>query len=290
MAEKIKKSLACALAVAVFCTVTLAIYFNSHNIFVMLEESGIFKKEIEISVVEGDGLGLRLWTPNEIEASPFIVIDQSLMLINTEYRLPDDFDPRISEYKDTGVYMNKCMLEAYAALSASVTEEYGKKLYVSSDFRSAEEQEQLYLEDPLTATEVGASEHQSGLALDVYVARYAGDSFIKSKAGRYVNSKCCKYGFIIRYPSYGEAETGIRFEPWHIRYVGQPHAEIIYNNQLTLEEYILSLQVGEWYEVGEYFICRQSIGESGEISLPERFEKCVISPDNTGYYIVTVQK
>ena len=182
------------------------------------------------------------------------------------------------------------MLEAYAALSASVAEKYGKKLYVSSDFRSAEEQEQLYLEDPLTATEVGASEHQSGLALDVYVAKYAGDSFIKSKAGRYVNSNCYQYGFIIRYPSFGEESTGIRFEPWHIRYVGFPHAEVIYNNQMTLEEYILSLQVGEWYDVSGYLICRQALGESGEILLPETFKECVICPDNTGYYIVTVQK
>ena len=66
------------------------------------------------------------------------------------------------------------------ALSAAVKDQTGNKLYVSSDFRTAEEQQVLYDEDPLTATLPGASEHQTGLALDVYVAYYAGDAFIKS--------------------------------------------------------------------------------------------------------------
>ena len=157
MAVKFKKLLAFMMVIAIFCAVTLAIYFNSHNIFVALEESGMFKEEIKLEAVDSNSIGLRPWTQEEMEVSSAIVIDQSLMLINTEYRLSDDFTPRISEYKDTGVYMNKCMLEAYAALSASVAEKYGKKLYVSSDFRSAEEQEQLYLEDPLTAIEASLS-------------------------------------------------------------------------------------------------------------------------------------
>jgi D-alanyl-D-alanine carboxypeptidase len=136
------------------------------------------------------------------------------------------------------------MIDAYAQLSGVVKELTGNKLYVSSDLRTREEQEALYREDPATATIPGASEHQSGLALDVYVAYYAGDAFLKSPSGRFVNTHAHHYGFIIRYPAYGEEITGIRFEPWHIRYVGAPHARVIYNNQLTLEEYILSFEVG----------------------------------------------
>ena len=210
------------------------------------------------------------------------------MLVNTEYTLEKDFVPDIEEYKDTTVYMSRCMLDAYARLSAAVKERTGKKLYVSSDFRTAEEQEELYLEDPLTATLPGASEHQTGLSLDVYVAYYAGDGFIKSFAGRFVNANSWRYGFIIRYPSYAEDVTGIRYEPWHIRYVGHPHADVIYNNHITLEEYVLSLSVGEWYEIEGYLVCRQALSEQGTFELPNSFEKCVISPDNTGYYIVTV--
>ena len=288
MKSKLKKILPLAVVLTLFLGISIAIYFNSHRLFVLFEELGVFCNQV--SIVENDGkLNTKEYTLSELEADERVTIDQSMMLVNTQYMLGESFVPDVSEYKDTDVFMSKCMLEAYASLSANIFEKFDKKLYVSSDFRTAEEQEQLYLDDPLTATKVGASEHQTGLALDVYVAYYAGDGFIKSPVGRFVNTECWKYGFIIRYPSYGEDETGIRFEPWHIRYVGQPHANIIYNNHLTLEEYILSLEIGQWYESCGYFICRQAMVD-GELILPESFKSCTVSPDNTGYYIVTVKK
>ena len=52
---------------------------------------------------------------------------------------------------------------------------------------------------------------------------------------------------IIRYPEGKEDVTGIGFEPWHIRYVGIPHAKIMYRNNWTLEEYYENLEVGDFY-------------------------------------------
>ena len=117
---------------------------------------------------------------------------------------------------------------------------------------------------------------------------YAGFGFIKSKAGRYVNEACWKYGFIIRYPSFGESETGIPFEPWHLRYVGEPHAKIIYNNHLTLEEYIQSLHMGVWYETDGYILSRQQANADGSLLMPNDFGKATISPDITGCYVITI--
>ena len=134
--------------------------------------------------------------------------------------------------------MNVCILDAYGELAAAVYEKTEEKLYISSGIRDREKQQVLYEQDPNTATIPGASEHETGLCMDVYVSGFAGDGFIKSEAGLFVNAHGHEYGFIIRYPKHGEEQTGIRFEPWHIRYVGQPHADIIYNNKLTLEEYI----------------------------------------------------
>ena len=46
------------------------------------------------------------------------------------------------------------------------------------------------------------------------------------------------FGFILRYPKGKENITGYDYEPWHIRYVGKEAARLIYENDLTLEEYV----------------------------------------------------
>ena len=287
VSKKAKIWLIGAAACVAACLLALVICLNYHNIFAWTQDVGLFLRRVEVN--RERAMQTAQYTLDELYGDGRVTFDQSLMLVNTEYMLDQGFEPQLSEYKSTTVYMNDCMLDAYARLSASVTEKTGKKLYVSSDFRTADEQKALYDADPLTATLPGASEHQTGLALDVYVAYYAGDAFIKSPAGRFVNSNSWKYGFIIRYPSYAEDVTGIRYEPWHVRYVGHPHAKIIYNNHTTLEEYIASFEVGEWYEAEGYLISRQALTDGGTLCLPRDFESCVISPDNTGHYIVTVK-
>ncbi len=234
-------------------------------------------------------LGAEWISLDDLQENPKVKINQSMMLVNTKYMLGQDFVPAVSQYKESGVYMNDCMIMPYAILSAAVTKETEQKLYVSSHFRSAEKQEELYREDPDTATVPGASEHQAGLCVDVYVSGYAGDGFARSAAGKFIAKSGYRYGFILRYPSYGEDSTGIRYEPWHIRYVGAPHAEIITKNRLTLEEYIEGMEIGTWYAYGDYCICRQTAIEDGGLYLPDKWESAVISPDNTGCYLITLK-
>lgn len=288
MKKKIKIIIIIAAAAILLAAITIVLYLNWHNIFLFCEKNGFFCREIEIE--EREDLDLAEYSLSDLEKDSRVTFDQSLMLVNTLYTLPHGFEPQVSEYKSTTVYMNNCMLDAYASLSAAVTEKTGKKLYVSSDLRTEEDQEVLYQEDPLTATVPGASEHQTGLALDVYVAYFSGDGFIRSKSGRFVNSKCWEYGFIIRYPSYAEDVTRIRFEPWHIRYVGHPHSDVIYNNHITLEEYILSMDSDTWYEIDGYFVSRQKLSSDQSFLMPTDFSSCMISPDNTGNYIITIKK
>ena len=213
--------------------------------------------------------------------------DQSLLLVNGEHRIPDGFAPELAEYRDTGVVMNRCVTEAYAALSAAVKEQCGDRLLIRSSYRSAEEQAQVSADaDGDTAAEPGASEHETGLALDVYVAYFAGDGFLKSEAGQFVNTHCQDYGFILRYPRGRERITGIRFEPWHIRYVGAPHAAFMTEHGLTLEEYVGLLKPGKFYEIGGCIVSRQA----GEVlSVPEKWSSLSLSPDNTGCRILTIR-
>ncbi|NLW88749.1 MAG: M15 family metallopeptidase [Clostridiaceae bacterium] len=215
-----------------------------------------------------------------------ITRDDALFLINRDHPVPEDREFAIDEYKTSGVLMNRAMLEDYARLSAAVTERTNDKLYVMSSFRSFEKQRALFDEDPETAAEPGFSEHHSGLALDVYVYMYAGAGFLNSEAGKFVNRNAHDYGFIIRYPRGKEKVTGFPFEPWHIRYVGSPHARYISLNNITLEEYIESLEEGVFYEIDGSIVSRQ-IGDL--LYAPQKAIDITVSEDNTGGYIITAK-
>ncbi|WP_368905840.1 D-alanyl-D-alanine carboxypeptidase family protein, partial [Bacillus wiedmannii] len=44
------------------------------------------------------------------------------------------------------------------------------------------------------------------------------------------------FGFVIRYLEDKTETTEYSYEPWHLRYVGNPYATYIYKHHLTLEE------------------------------------------------------
>lgn len=210
------------------------------------------------------------------------VLNDSLLLINEEHPFPEYYSPELIDLG--GVFVNSCAVNAYKNISEDIKEKFNNSLYIMSAFRTREEQREIIESGNEFAASVDSSEHLSGLALDVYVKYHAGMGFLDSEEGQFVNSFCQDYGFIIRYPYYGEKVTGIPFEPWHLRYVGLPHSKIIAENNLTLEEYIGSFIPGEIYYYNDYFILKQ---KPGEIFIPEGFSEIIISPDNTGYYFIT---
>lgn len=280
--------------IVLFCVIALIIggaavlHSNLHYLYILGESVGVNCNKIEMNTIVPPNV--KQFTLEELKENDKITFDQSTMLINTEFLLPEDYEPSLSQYKDTDLQIHASIQKPYEELALAVSENTGSKLYVSSAYRTEDKQQELYEEDPSNANIPGASEHQTGLALDVYVQYNAGFGFIKTDAGQYVNSNCWKYGFIIRYPSFGKNETGMKYEPWHIRYVGDPHAKIIYNNHLTLEEYIDSLENGVWYEVDDYLVSRQKLSENGMLSLPDSFTSAIVSPDNTGSYIISITK
>ena len=80
----------------------------------------------------------------------------------------------------------------------------------------------------------GHSEHQTGLAFDV---GSIDNNYGNTSAGKWLANNCHKFGFIIRYPIGKQNITGYQYEPWHIRYLGNPLATNVYNSGLCLEEY-----------------------------------------------------
>ena len=83
----------------------------------------------------------------------------------------------------------------------------------------------------------GASEHQTGLAIDMSVE--AGQS---DELGLQLAAIAPQYGFVLRYPDGKSNITGVNFENWHFRYVGVENAQYMAKHQLVLEEYILLLK------------------------------------------------
>lgn len=86
----------------------------------------------------------------------------------------------------------------------------------------------------------GCSEHSTGLAADLCTPS-ADDTevfFYKTEQGKWLCRHAHEYGFILRYPRMKEHLTGIDYEPWHYRYVGQEAARLITESGICLEEFL----------------------------------------------------
>ena len=229
------------------------------------------------------------FTLQELQNDVRVSFDRSMMLISASHPLPQDAELSIGEYKDSGVYMDECVFGAYEALAKEIRDRFDNKLYIKSAYRSWQEQEQEYASSPELAAAPGSSEHQAGLALDLYVAYHAGYAFIECDEGLFAVTEGYRYGFILRYPYDAVEITGIAYEPWHLRYVGAPHAELITKNGLCLEQYLEKLELGAFYKYGSYLVTRQIPADGGDVLLPEGFKSATVSPDNCGAYVITVR-
>lgn len=83
----------------------------------------------------------------------------------------------------------------------------------------------------------GSSEHNIGICMDIICASSSAD-FQNTQEYAWLCENAHKYGFILRYPENKSDITGVKFEPWHWRYVGVENAESIKNSGLCLEEYL----------------------------------------------------
>ena len=142
----------------------------------------------------------------------------------------------------------------------------------------------------------GCSEHQTGLAIDLAL-RADNIDFIQPEfpydgvCGRF-RALAADYGFVERYQGGKEGVTGIAAEPWHFRYVGRPHARIMCEMGLCLEEYVEYLRAypyperllevrGEVYEAEVGFA-----GARDALGLPDAPYQ--VSGNNVDGYIYTL--
>ena len=119
-------------------------------------------------------------------------------------------------------------------------------LIINSSFRSYEDQEEIYNyyksskgEEAANkiAAKAGFSEHQTGMSVDIQTYGSTASTFEEFDEFKWLSNNAHKYGFILRYPENKTKITGFKYEPWHYRYVGVEVAKIIYEKNITLEEY-----------------------------------------------------
>ena len=269
------------LAAVVVITAVAVVYMHGELWYPVVSAMRIVP-DLELETADGATVE---WTLDKLLADGRVTLSNNLLLVNASHPLPEGYVAELVEYN--GAKMHPLMLDPYISLRDNVQAKTGVRIYVASDYRTPEEQAAILAQEGnATAAQVGCSEHEAGLALDVYAPYCGGINFLRSPAGRMVNKICGDYGFILRYPKGKEDITGIDYEPWHIRYVGQPHATLIMEHELTLEEYVDALEVGTWYAYEDYRFARLA---PDALKLPEAFAQCDISPDNTGCYIVTVK-
>ena len=174
-----------------------------------------------------------------------------LILVNKNNKLPKDYIPSElillnNKYSIENKYLQKEVAINFEKLSEDASK-LGYKIIAASAYREYEYQEILYnyyvetkgLEyaDNCSARP-GHSEHQTGLAVDVMGSNNDYNKFEESNEFKWMENNAHKYGFILRYPKNKTHITGFKYEPWHYRYVGKKVATIIYNKNITLEEYL----------------------------------------------------
>jgi len=176
------------------------------------------------------------------------------MLVNKYYKLDKDYEPddlvTIKTDHSWGAYGdNQIREEVYDAFKDMWTSAKENNIYlmINSSYRPYADQERVYnnykdangesYADKIAARP-GYSEHQTGLALDIFCTTNSSTkTFADSDAYRWLLENAHKYGFILRYPEGKEEITGYAFESWHYRYVGKDLAEKIYTEGITFDEY-----------------------------------------------------
>lgn len=188
--------------------------------------------------------------------------DWRLTLVNEDNPLSEDFEPETAE-ADGGYLFDIRAVEPLRAL-LQAGREAGLDLVVTSGWRSWAYQEQLFEDkvervmaetgleraeaEEIAADEVarpGTSEHQLGLAVDIISNAHPDldEGWAETEEAVWLKEHCAEYGFILRYPPDKSDITGIVWEPWHFRYVGEEAAVYIMENDLCLEEYLAAPQV-----------------------------------------------
>ena len=182
--------------------------------------------------------------------------DWRLTLVNATHPVEEGYAPELAEIENNYDFDARAVSFLQEMLADGRKE--GLDFWVCSAYRTIEKQTELY-EDKVRRLEAegmshtealreagtvvaypGTSEHNLGLAVDIVARDYQilDEKQEQTAEQQWLMENCWKYGFILRYPTDKTEETGIIYEPWHYRYVGEKAAREIMERGICLEEYL----------------------------------------------------
>lgn len=178
-----------------------------------------------------------------------------LVLVNKYNYLKEDFIPENLQSINSNYALGNMKLVSYAKEAFEKLSHAAKQeklnIIAMSTYRSYNYQVNLYNRyvenDGKEAADTysgrpGHSEHQTGLAVDVYNIKETYTNFENTKEFTWMQEHAHKYGFILRFPKDKVNETGYQYESWHYRYVGKDIAKYIKDNKISFEEYCATVK------------------------------------------------
>ena len=180
-----------------------------------------------------------------------------LKLVNAENPLPDSYGEQEMTSFGGGFYFDERIIESLEQMM-DAAEEDGAELRVISGYRGVNRQTDRHEAEVRAYKNRGYSEedalalasmeepsyweceHSLGLAVDLMDSAHSSTSiaFDETEEFAWLMEHAAEYGFILRYPEDKVEVTGMVYEPWHFRYVGQEQAQKIKESGLCLEEYL----------------------------------------------------
>lgn len=180
-----------------------------------------------------------------------------LVLVNRTHKLPDNYEKSVEivdgkNFFNDSFKVEKETYEHFQQLREKMLMQE-VQIEINRAYLSADEQRNLI--DEYTEKygkeyaynyqgEPDYSENQTGLGIDLALF-FAGEKIQTDKdlmqmeaILKEIHTVMSDYGFILRYPEEKVQETDFMYQPWHIRYVGEQAAKAIYEQGITLEEYL----------------------------------------------------
>ena len=193
---------------------------------------------------------MNLDKPHYEFSTPANNLNTTYILVNKYYYLEENYVPENLEeiskqYALSNMKLVKEAKEAFEEMAKAAKKE-GLNIVAMSTYRDYTYQTNLYdkyvKQDGKEAADTysgrpGYSEHQTGLAVDIFNNKESYTNFHTTKEFIWMQEHSKEYGFILRFPQDKEEETGYQYESWHYRYVGLQIATYISENNITLEEY-----------------------------------------------------